>query len=329
MYVEQEGAFLSGKHNEWETVWEVFPEFLDNHREPATIPLTNPSTIHTSTSSTTHCSTYLVTLTTISHADPQTISYTNITISNNTPKLAQTTLSTTPTTISITTTSFFEPATFPKQPPSKTNSFKKSARVTIPKGRPPLFDIFPSRDFRLKQHKKYSLPFRKFHTSLITAPTSDSKSSTSISITTVTKLSPKSRISPPTSPKPTPKHFTSITDKHHFSAKDIAPTATTNTSPTKIPALMSINTNLPPKFCMSHPHTSSITIPLSPSIPPCPSFPGRCRNSNNRDAGERPDYTNNSLKKSRSPGDSDTSTTNTTTTTNTRQTPPQRRIQCQ
>ena len=43
--------------------------------------------------------------------------------------------------------------------------------------------------------------------------------------------------------------------------------------PTRNPALMSINTNPPPRFRISSPHNSSITIPLSPSITPAPIFP--------------------------------------------------------
>ena len=67
---------------------------------------------------------------------------------------------------------------------------------------------------------------------------------------------------------------------------------------------------------MSYPQTSSITISLSPSVPRTHFPPRRCRNSNNRDSGGRPHYTNNSQKKLRSPGDSDTSTSNITTTMN-------------
>ena len=205
---------------EWETKWEVFPELSDNYREPATVPLTNPSTTHKGTSSTTHCSTSLITLTTISHSHPQTSSYSNTTTSNNTLRLAQTTLSTTHTTISTTTTFFFETVTFPKQPPSKKkNSFKKSACITIPKRCLPSLEIFPSRDFQLKHHKKYNLPFRQFQTSLTTAPTPNSKSSTAICTTAAAKPQPKSGISPLTSLKSTPKHFTSVNDKHRFSKK--------------------------------------------------------------------------------------------------------------
>ena len=66
---------------------------------------------------------------------------------------------------------------------------------------------------------------------------------------------------------------------------------------------MSINTSPPPRFHIPASHTSSITIPLSPCIPPHPSFPGRCRNSNNRDFGGSPNYTNNNPKKLQSLGD--------------------------
>ena len=64
----------------------------------------------------------------------------------------------------------------------------------------------------------------------------------------------------------------------------ITPTSTTTTPPAKIPALMSINTNLPPRFRRSSPCTSSITTPLSPIISLHPSSPRLYRNSNNRDS---------------------------------------------
>ena len=52
-----------------------------------------------------------------------------------------------PTTISTTAASIFAPVTFPKWSPSKKKrSIKKSVRLTIPKGRPPSLDIFPSGD---------------------------------------------------------------------------------------------------------------------------------------------------------------------------------------
>ena len=51
-------------------------------------------------------------------------------------------------------------------------------------------------------------------------------------------------------------------------ATTITLTATTPTSPNKIPDFMSINTSPLPRFHMLSSHTSSITIPLSPSISP-------------------------------------------------------------
>ena len=66
----------------------------------------------------------------------------NITTSNSTPKLAQTTHTNT----SI-TTSFFEPVTFPKQLSSrKRSSIKKSSCITILKRDPPTLEILPFRD---------------------------------------------------------------------------------------------------------------------------------------------------------------------------------------
>ena len=123
------------------------------------------------------------------------------------------------------------------------------------------------------------------------------------------------RISPSTSPKRTPKHSISVSGKHRFSeigitptaTNTITPTATTTNSPTTIPALVNIYTSLPPRSRMPSSHTSSITIPLSPSIPPpLPFSPRRCRNSNNQDSGGRPHYTSLSQKKSPSLGDFDT-----------------------
>ena len=62
--------------------------------------------------------------------------------------------------------------------------------------------------------------------------------------------------------------------------------------------LMSINTNLPPRFCIQTTHSSfynhtSIILILPSSI-----FPLYCRNSNNRDSGKHSHYTyNNCWKK--------------------------------
>ena len=103
-------------------------KLLDNHWEPATIPLIDPSTPHTTIFSTTHYSTPSITLTTISHIHSLTISSTNITTSINTPKLVKTFLPTIPT------TTFLGPVTLPKQPPSKKKtSIKESAHITISK----------------------------------------------------------------------------------------------------------------------------------------------------------------------------------------------------
>ena len=49
---------------EWETAWKVFPELLDNTRDPAIVPLANHSITHTSPS-TTHYSTPSIIPTTI------------------------------------------------------------------------------------------------------------------------------------------------------------------------------------------------------------------------------------------------------------------------
>ena len=191
-------------------------------------------------------------------------------------------LSIIPTTISTTNTSFVEPISSPKQLPSKSkNSIKGSSHIITTKGCPPTLDIFTSRHFRLRHHKKYSSPFTQLQTILTTAPISKFKSPTTIYTTTATKPPLKSKISPPTSPQSTPTHSTSVTDKHLSSEKDITPTttttitstATTTIPPTKIPAVMSINTSTLPRFYMPSSGTSSIMIPLSPSILPAPIFP--------------------------------------------------------
>lgn len=36
-------GLIANIENEWDTVWEVFPELSNNSREPAKIPLTSPS----------------------------------------------------------------------------------------------------------------------------------------------------------------------------------------------------------------------------------------------------------------------------------------------
>ena len=112
-------------------------------------------------------------------------------------------LSTIPTTILITSTSFVEPISSPKQLPSNSkNLIKESSRITTTKGSPPTLDIFTSRDFWLRHHKKYSSPFTQLQTVLTTAPISKFKSPTTISTTIATKPRLKSKISPPTSPQP-------------------------------------------------------------------------------------------------------------------------------
>ena len=120
------------------------------------------------------------------------------------------------------------------------------------------------------------------------------------------------RISPPTSLKPTPKHSTSITDKHYFPEIDITPTATTTitlttttiNSLTKIPALYEHQHQLSTQIShaiFTYIFNNDTAITLHPSSP------GRCRNSNNQDSGRCPHYTSSSQKKSLSLGDFDTS----------------------
>ena len=70
---------------EWETVWVVFLELLENPRKPATISLTSPHYPHKhllqhSLQHPPHNPHHL------SHIHPQSISYTNITTSNSIPK---------------------------------------------------------------------------------------------------------------------------------------------------------------------------------------------------------------------------------------------------
>ena len=198
------------------------------------------------------------------------MSCTNTTTSNNTLELANITLLTTLTSMSTTTTFSIEPVISTKQ-----HSIKESACIATPKKRPPTLYIFHSRDFQLKCHKEYSSPFTQSQTILTTARTTHHRLHHHCY-----KLLP-SVTSPPTSPQPTTTHSISTTGKHLPSEKNttptstitITPTTTTTTPPTRIPALMNINTYLPPRFQISSPHTSSIAIPLSPSIPPTPIFP--------------------------------------------------------
>ena len=191
-------------------------------------------------------------------------------------------LSIIPTTISTTNISFLELNSSPKQLPSNSkNSIKGSSHITTTKRCPPTLDIFTSRDFRLRHHNKFSSPFTQLQTILTTAPISKCKSPTTTYTTTATKPLLQPKISPPTSPPSTPTHSTSVTNKHFSSEKDITPTttttitstATTTIPPTKIPAVMSINTSTLPRFYMLSSVTSSIMIPLSPSILPIPIFP--------------------------------------------------------
>ena len=136
-------------------VWEVFPELLDNPRESGTIPPIDPSTPHTSISSTIHYNIPSITPTTIFHIHHLPISGTNITTSINTPELVKTSLQTIPTTISTTTTNYLGSVTLPKQLPSeKKTSIEELAYITMPKALSPTLDLYPSRDFRLKRHKK-------------------------------------------------------------------------------------------------------------------------------------------------------------------------------
>ena len=87
---------------------------------------------------------------------------------------------------------------------------------------------------------------------------------------------------------------------------------------------MSINTSHPSRFHMPSSHTSSLTIPLSPSIPlhPHTSTPRPCRNSNNWDSGGHSHCTNNSPKKLQSLGNNNehkNKNNNTVSTTHTQE----------
>ena len=164
------------------------------------------------------------------------------------------------------------------------------------KRRPPILDIFPSRDIQLKRHKIYSLPFRQPQTSLTTTPTTNSKSPPPLHQT----LPPKLKISPPINPKLTAKHSKSfsVNDKLRFSKKDITftasttstPNTTTTTSPNKIAVLISIITSPPPRFHMPSSHISSITTPLSLFIHPAPIFPWMLQELLNRGSVGHPLY---------------------------------------
>ena len=182
--------------HEWDTIWEVFPELSENTiGEPATIPPPSSSTIsstisHTSIPSTTLHTPSSVSHTANSHTHCHTIEHLHHT-NTITP-----TKTTTPTTSSITTlTSIISP----KQPRRKKKKNptttippnNTSAQITIPKRKPPTLSPFISTDFRLKQRKKYPLPFTHHRTSLTTRPTTHSTTS---STTLTTKTAPNTKI---------------------------------------------------------------------------------------------------------------------------------------
>ena len=288
--------------HEWDTIWEVFPELSENTiGEPATIPPPSSSTIsstisHTSIPSTTLHTPSSVSHTANSHTHCHTIEHLHHT-NTITP-----TKTTTPTTSSITT---LTPIISPKQPRRKKTKDptttilpnNTSAQITIPKRKPPTLSPFISTDFRLKQRKKYPLPFTHHRTSLTTRPTTHSTTS---STTPTTKTAPNTKISTtatqstsntpihniPTTPT-TPTHATlttvstttinTTTTNRITSIATINTTTTNNTTATTtttrqthIPSLMDLDISLPPRL-----RTPSLplTIPLVSSPPHSLIFP--------------------------------------------------------
>ena len=264
---------------------EVFPELSRNPiGEPqAILPSSSSAISHTNTPPTTHR-----TLSSSSHtANCHTYSHTT-----DHPHHTNTT---TPTTTSITT---FTSIIYPKQPrlnksknPTHTTSTtttsttkhlrskkRKSTQITIPKRHPPTLSPFISTKIRLKQHKKYPLPFTHHRTSLTTHPTTSSIPST----TSTTKTPPNILISTNTPTSTTPTQSTSTTPTHNSlntlttitnttppaattDTATINTTTTTTTTQTQIPSLMELNVSLPPRL---YTPSTSLTIPLSLSSPP-------------------------------------------------------------
>ena len=85
---------------------------------------------------------------------------------------------------------------------------------------------------------------------------------------------------PPINQKPTTENSTSITNKER-SLKNTNPATTTTTTSTQtdILALINLNICLQPRFRTETIFPTSITIPLSTSISPSPTFPARCKTS--------------------------------------------------
>ena len=187
----QKENLIADIQKQWDTVWEVFPGLSDNSKEPAAIPLIIPSTTCTSTSSTTHYSTSPVTRTTTSRTHPHTIGYRytyTTTSSNSTPQIESNHPHNHPHNyldhhlFLLFRTHHLPQTTLSK----KERNLKRSSHVTITKRRPPTLDIFPFTSTRLKLHKKYILPLKQPQPGFTTAFPTNSKSSTSTSITTAT-----------------------------------------------------------------------------------------------------------------------------------------------
>ena len=101
-----------------------------------------------------------------------------------------------------------------------------------------------------------------------------------------------------TSPPPLTNTYFLEIDITPTATSTITATTTTTNSPTKIPAVMSINNSLPPRFCMPFSHTSSVTTSLSLSIPYIPVFSQMLQKLKQLGLSGEPHYTNNSQKKS-------------------------------
>ena len=172
----------------------------------------------------------------------------------------------------------------------KKKSKNSSSHITIPKRHAPT-NVFPATDFRLKRLKKSPLPFQH-HKAILQPDHNTNPKSSHITTTTkppplnpeiTQKTQPNSTNTPSSLTVATTTANTATTTTNHivntsYTSNTTGTTTTTNTSTqtdTPIPALMQLN--IPIQSRIYTPSTS-ITIPLSPSIAhssiaPSPTFP--------------------------------------------------------
>ena len=242
-------GFSRSNQHEWETVWEVFPELSTNPGQRAMSQQFTPSTTQAIISTTQVC-----TKTTSSLAQPHNsghLHHTNILISNNSKKSKKSKKSKNP-----------------------------SPHITVPKRHAPK-NMFPATDFKLKHLKKSPLPFQH-HKSILQPDHNTNPKSSDTTITTKSPpLNPEITQKIQSTSTNTPSYVavatttanTATTTTNHtvstsYTSTTTSTTTTTNTSTqtdTPIPALMQLNIPIPSRI---HTPSTSITIPLSPSIAP-------------------------------------------------------------